>query len=212
MSVMTTPKRFALAGALLLAMPGPANAEAIETDAARKFVADLGVRAVGALRPPSSKAERSIGFTGIMLEYLDFDAIGLAALGRLARTTTPEQMREFTPLFTAYVIDVTIEKLGNLQIMTFDLGGVASQPNGDAKVYTRITADDRQMDVYWRVRNSGGTAKINDIEIAGASLAIHYHGEFDRAGVDNTLPQLIARLKELTKSSKTLATVVRGSQ
>ena len=204
MPVMITLKRILLVCAALFAMAGLANAEAIQADTAKKFVADLGNRAVDTQNTPSSAAERKVAFTNIMLDCLDFDAIGMAALGKLARVMTPEQMREFTPLFTAYVIDVTIDRLGGPKIRSFGLGSVALQPNGDAKVYTRITADDRPMNVYWRVHSTGGTAKINDIEIEGASLAIHYHGEFDRAG-DATVPQLIARLKELTKSSTTLS-------
>jgi len=205
MSIMTK-STFALVGAMLFAIPVAANAEAIHADAARKFVEDLGNRTVDALKLPSSAAERSIGFTGIMLDCLDFDAIGIYALGKLSRVTTPEQLREFTPLFTAYVIDLAIERLGNLQIQSFGLGSVAPQPNGDAKVHTRIITGDRSMEVYWRVRNTGGSAKIIDIEIEGASLAIYYYSEFDRTG-PTTVSQLIARLKELTRSSKTLATV-----
>jgi len=203
-SVFALSRRAALLGAVFLAVPAYANAQAIAPDAAKKFIENLGNRTVDVIKAASTAPERSAAFTRIMLDGLDFDTIGTMAIGKLARAATAEQKREYTPLFAAYVIDVAIARFGNLQIKSFGLGSAASQPNGDVKVHTRIVTGERPMEVYWRVRETGGGPKINDIEVEGASLAIHYRGEFERAGVA-TVPQVIARLKELTKGSTTVA-------
>lgn len=195
--------RAALAGVLFM-LAVPAGAEAIAPDAAKKFIETLGNRTVDVINAPGAAAERRSGFIRIMLDGLDFDAIGTNAIGKIGRGATPEQKREFMPIFAAYVIDVALQKFGDLQNMRFGLGNAAPQPNGDVKVHSRITTGERPMEVYWRVRQAGSGPKINDIEVEGASLAIHYRGEFERAGVA-TVPQLIARLKELTKGSSTLA-------
>ena len=208
MSKFTWLKRAALAGvfgAMLAGLAAPAVAQAVSPDAAKAFLTTLGNRTIDTMK--GNAAGRNAEFTKIMLDNLDFDALGTFSLGKLARSVTPADKREFTVLFAAYVIDVAIEKFGNLQIKTFGLGSVAIQGNGDAKVYSRITAGEKPLEVHWRVRDAGaGKLKVNDIEVDSYSLAIHYRGEFERAGL-STVPGLIARLKELTKSSNTLPTV-----
>lgn len=179
------------------------SAEVMAPETARTYMEEVGNRTVDLMKPSTSPGERTHGFIKVMLESLDFDSIGTAAIGRLARSATPEQKREFTPLFAAYVIDVAIEKFGNLEITKFGLGRALPQPNGDAKVYTRIQVGEQPMEVYWRVHATDSGPKVNDIEVAGASLTISYRGEFERAGIA-TVPQLLARLKEITRGSKSL--------
>jgi phospholipid transport system substrate-binding protein len=191
-------------GAVLIGLAAPAGAQAMAPETAKQFLTTLGNRTIDAMK--SAASEHNSQFTAIMLDSLDFDALATFSLGKLARSVTPADKREFTVLFAAYVIDVAIEKFGNLQIKSFGLGSVTQQPNGDAKVFSRIAAGDKPLEVQWRVHNAGGKPRVNDIEVDGYSLAIHYRGEFERAGL-STVPGLIARLKELTKASKTLPTV-----
>ncbi len=207
MSKFMMLRRAAIAGAFAAAMIGlaaPAGAQAISPDAAKAFLTALGNRTIDAMK--GSAATRNGEFTKIMLDNLDFDALATFSLGKIARTITPADKREFTVLFAAYVIDVAIEKFGNLQISSFGLGSVTAEPNGDQKVYSRIAAGEKPLEVKWRVHAAAGKPKVNDIEVDGYSLAIHYRGEFERAGL-STVGGLIARLKDLTKASNTLPTV-----
>lgn len=196
----------AFLSAAMAGMPAPSRAEAIKPDAARQYIAALGHRTVAALAAQGKEAERSARFTAIMLESLDFEALGASSLGKLARAAAPQEKREFTALFAAYVIDVAIQKFGDLRITGFALGEATPQPNGDVKVFSRIAGGDRPLEVHWRVHEADGRPKINDIEVGGYSLAIHYRGEFERTGL-GAMPELTARLKELTKFSKTLPAV-----
>ncbi|MCC7048321.1 MAG: ABC transporter substrate-binding protein [Alphaproteobacteria bacterium] len=192
-----------LAGAAFLSIVTSASADAIAPETARSYMEDVGNRTVDLIKSRAGPEDRMRGFVKVMLDSLDFDSIGMASIGRLSRSATPEQKREFTPLFAAYVIDFAIEKFGNLDITKFGLGRAVQQPNGDAKVYTRIDVGDQPMEVYWRVHGTPNGPKINDIELAGASLTIAYRGDFERSGVA-TVPQLLARLKEVTRGSRSL--------
>lgn len=186
---------------------GGASAQNVAPDAAKKFINDMGARAVGTLAKQGNVAQRNNEFTTLMVEALDFEALALSTLGKMARTITPADKKEFTRLFAAYVIDVAIEKFGNIQITGFGIGEVKQQPNGDVKVNTAINrTGDKPIAVDWRVKNTQGKPRINDMEIEGYSLSIHYRGEFERAGL-STVPGLIKRLQELTKNSKAMPTV-----
>jgi len=186
---------------------GGAAAQATSPDAAKKFINDMGNRAVATLAKVGDLGMRNQEFTRLMLDALDFDALANYTLGKMARTVTPENKKEFTRLFAAHVIDVAIEKFGNIQVNAFAIGGTRSEPNGDIKVNTVIDrAGDKPLNVDWRVRSSDGATKINDLEVEGYSLATHYRGEFERAGV-STVTGLIGKLKDMTKDSVSLAAV-----
>lgn len=184
-----------------------ARAQGIAPDAAKKFITDMGSRAVATLSKQGDIKARNKEFTILLLDALDFEALATSTLGKLARSITPADKKEFTRLFSAYVIDVAIEKFGNVQISSFGIGEVKTQPNGDIKVNTAINrAGDKPLTVDWRVRNTAGKPMINDMEVEGYSLSIHYRGEFERAGL-STVPGLIKRLQELTKESQSLPVV-----
>jgi phospholipid transport system substrate-binding protein len=185
----------------------PADAQNIAPDVAKKFINDMGNRTVTTLAQQGNVAQRNNDFTTIMIEALDFEALALSTLGKMARNITPADKKEFTRLFAAYVIDVAIEKFGSIQITGFGIGEVKQQPNGDVKVNTAINrSGDKPIAVDWRVRNTEGKPRINDMEIEGYSLSIHYRGEFERAGV-STVQGLIGRLKDLTSNSKAMPAV-----
>jgi len=176
-------------------------AEGINPDAAKKFIADMGNRAVATLGKQGNPTERSKEFTNLMLDGMDFDSLAIATLGRMARTASPADKKEFTRLFAAYVIDVALEKFGNIQIHRVAVGATKTEPNGDVKVNTAIDrAGDKPLTVDWRVRSVNGKPKVNDMEVEGFSLRTHYTGEFERAGV-STVGGLINKLKDLNQNS-----------
>lgn len=187
----------------LLAVSGSAGAQNMAPDAAKQFIADMGNRAVSTLSKQGNATERNKEFTNLMLEGMDFDSLATATLGKMARTASAPDKKEFTRLFAAYVIDVALEKFGDIQINKFVIGAVKSEPNGDAKVDTVIdrAGGDKPLQVAWRVKNVDGKPKVNDMEVESFSLRTHYTGEFERAGV-STVGGLINKLKDLNKNSK----------
>ena len=209
---MTRPPFFRMADIcliMLLALPRPALAESLTPHAATRYIADMGDRAVAVLARQGSAETRTAEFARLMLDAIDFDAVATAPLGRMARTVTPQNRREFTQLFAAHLIDVAIDRFGNIQIVRFAVDAGRPQPNGDVKVHSVIErAGDQPLMVDWRVRLTDGNPKINDIEVEGYSLVIHYRGEFERGSV-SSVPGLISKLKDLNQRSGSLSTVQR---
>ncbi len=166
----------------------------------------MGDRTVAVLANQNDAKARNEAFTAVMLEAIDFDALAVQTLGRMARTVSPADKKEFTLLFAAYVIDVAIEKFGSTQVSDYAIGALKTQPNGDVMVSTLINTSDKPLKVDWRVHNRSGRPGINDIEVEGYSLVIHYRGEFERAGV-STVKGLIDKLRGLTQASAALPVV-----
>ena len=184
----------------------PAKGPTITSAEATKFITDMGNRTVSILSQQGDAKARNDAFTAIMLEAMDFESMALQTLGKMARTVSPKDKREFTQLFAAYVIDVAIEKFGSTNVARFAIGQLKPQPNGDIKVNTAVSTAEKPLSVDWRVHNKAGKPSINDVEVDGYSLVIHYRGEFERAGVSN-VPGLIGKLKSLTSHSKALPVV-----
>lgn len=188
---------------------GVAGAAGIAPDVAARYITDMGNRAVEVLATEGSASVRHQAFAKLILDAIDFDAVAMASLGRMARTVSQHDRREFTQLFAAHVIDVAIERFGNIHIQRFVVDAARPQPNGDVKVHTVIDREgDQALAADWRVRLTEAGPKINDIEVEGYSLVIHYRGEFERGNV-SSVPGLISKLKDLTKNSVSLGTVQR---
>jgi len=179
---------------------GPSK-PAMPPDTAKKFITDMGNKTVAVLSQQADGQARTSAFTSIMLEAIDFDALAMQTLGKMARTVTPNDRKEFTELFAAYVIDVAVQRFGSTKVDSFSIGEIKPQPNGDVKVNTAIDrAGDKPLTVDWRVRSVNGKPKVNDMEVEGFSLRTHYTGEFERAGV-STVGGLINKLKDLNQNS-----------
>lgn len=194
---------------LAAAPPQTAQPRAVAPETARQFIVDMGDRAVKALADTGEAKRRNDNFAELMIDAIDFDALAVATLGRMARTASGQDRHEFARLFAAHVIDVAIERFGNLQVERVDTGNLRAMPNGNVIVNTVIARKgDAALSVDWRVHRSDAGPRINDIEVEGYSLAIHYRGEFERAGV-STVPGLIARLREMTRNSPILPVVMK---
>lgn len=180
--------------------------KAVTEDAAKTFITEMGNRTMTVMMQQGSPESRNDAFTKLMLDAIDFDSLANQTLGKMARTVTPGDRKEFTELFAAYVIDVAIQKLGSTSVQSFSIGALKPQPNGDIKVNTAVTTGDKPLSIDWRVHDKDGSTRINDIEVDGYSLVIHYRGEFERAGV-STVQGLIAKLQGLTQSSGILPVV-----
>lgn len=198
----------ALMGLVSLGNPTSATAQAVAPDAAKKFIAEMGDRAV-AVGKETNPTQRNNEFTKLMLDGMDFESLAVATLGKMARTASEPDKKEFTRLFAAYVIDVAVAKLGNTQINRFAIGATKTEPNGDVKVNTAIErTGDKPVQVDWRVKSVNGKLKVNDMEVEGFSLRTHYTGEFERAGV-STVAGLNGKLKDLNKNSAAMPVVAQ---
>jgi len=197
---------------LALAGPGHAQQSALAPEAAKQFIVAMGDRAVKLLADTGYAKKRNENFALLMVDAIDFDSLALATLGRMARTASGPDKKEFARLFAAHVIDVAIERFGNLQVAKVDTGNLRAMPNGNVIVNTRIErVNDAPLSVDWRVHKAQPEGRasgplINDIEVEGYSLAIHYRGEFERAGV-STVQGLIAKLRGMTDKSPILHVV-----
>ena len=195
-----------LCGATIVQSALAAGSQAMGASA---FIKQMGDRAVAALAMQGDPRRRDEAFAHLLIDAIDFRALGTASLGRMARTASVADKREFTQLFATRIIDLAIDKFGDLQILRFAVAEAKPLPSGGFTVHTVIDrAGGPPLVVDWHVRDADGKLKINDIEVEGYSLMIHYRGEFERANV-STVRGVIDKLRGLTANSPVLAVVRR---
>jgi phospholipid transport system substrate-binding protein len=186
------------------AMPAP---ERSPRAAAAAFVEMLDRRLLQVLQQPDmTPRERSVAIARILFDVTDFDVVSAHTLGRYGRLPDSAEFREFSVLFAAHVIDLGIEKLGELQVRSYAVGRADPTADGDVIVTTDVALAGRDgLTLGWRVHLAGGTPRITDIEVDGYSLTTHFNEQYrdwlSKAG----LKGLIDKLRQQTRNSPSLA-------
>lgn len=180
---------------------------ALTQDLARAFIDELGQRTLGALHSSGQTTEQRTAELGlILLDGVDFDTIAMQTLGRYGRRGDSKEFGEFATLFSAYIIDMAVEKFGAMPISAYSVTTTSMLPNGDVMVNTSI-ASTNTINAGWRVRLLPGGPKIVDIIVDGYSMTTHFAGQFQdwlsKAGLDG----LVSKMRNQTKNSLSLVVV-----
>ena len=190
-----------------------AQAGHLTSETARDFINGLGKRTLSALQ--QQNAQQRIAEIGrILLDGMDFDIVSMHTLGRYGRRPDSDEFREFSRLFSAYIIDLAVEKFGSTAIESYAVNGAQELPNGDVLVQTNVVQGaGGSIGAGWRVRETPAGPKIIDILVDGYSMTTHFNGLYadwlSKAGLSG----LVNKMRGQTRNSPSLALVqsVRGS-
>ncbi|MCK6454307.1 MAG: ABC transporter substrate-binding protein [Alphaproteobacteria bacterium] len=190
------------------------EAAAVSPDAAREFINKLGQRTLSVLQAQNiSPQQRGAELGRILLDGVDFDIVSMHTLGRFGRRPDSREFQEFSLLFSAYVIDLAIEKFGTMPVQSYSIVSAQSLPNGDVTVHTTVVPGSGQtLNAGWRVRQTAAGPKIIDIVVDGYSMTTHFAGQYQdwlsKAGLEG----LVSKMRGQTRNSPSLVLVksVRG--
>ena len=206
------PRNFARVVAVLavLAMPFAANAasEPIEPAKAKQYIAEVGNEVVALLGGSGLSPEgRNERFCRLMLKNIDFRELGKRVLGRMLRKSTPDQREEFYRLFAAHFINTLNKMIQGLEVTGFSTGRSRTYPNNEVVVATVIDkADGPKFEAGWRLASKGGTLKVVDIYVQGASAAGHFRDRM-ASSTQTSISGNITKLKGELAGSQTLQVV-----
>ena len=202
---------------MIAGAPGAGFAQqgGLSPEVARNFINGLGQRTLSVLQAQNiSTQQRTTEIGRILLDGMDFDIVSMHTLGRYGRKPDSQEFREFSQLFSAYIIDLAVEKFGNMPIESYAVSGAQALPNGDVMVQTSVNQGaGASLNAGWRVRETPAGPKIIDIMVDGYSMTTHFNGQYadwlSKAG----LAGLVSKMRGQVKNSPSLALVqtVRGS-
>ena len=164
-------RRFLIACAALLAfagtvtLPSAGRADA-RSDAAAKFVQDLGARAIDVLvKPQLARDESMRRFRVLLNEGFDVPYISRFVLGQYWRTATTQQQREYGALFERLIVQVYADRFAQYSGKNLDVNETlkitGNRPEGacciekeEAKEPPFPTADQATRTEFGRPRSS----------------------------------------------------------
>jgi phospholipid transport system substrate-binding protein len=184
-------RRFILACAALLAfagtvaLPSAGRADA-RSDAAAKFVQDLGARAIDVLvKPQLARDEAMRRFRVLLNEGFDVPYISRFVLGQNWRTATPQQQQEYGTLFERLIVQVYADRFAQYSGKNLDVNETlkitGSRPEGDTDSIVSsqiIRPDAPPVAVDWRIRSRGDQQKVIDVAVEGVSMSVTQRSEF----------------------------------
>jgi len=186
-----------LVAAGLLATASAAQAAPAEPEVVLKAAVDRVLKVVEdpALKPESRRAERRKAIRRIADEIFDFEEMAQRAMGPHWGPLTPEQRREFVPVFADVLERVymtTIERYNGEPIQY-----LGQRVEGDlAVVATKVTTKQNQdVPVDYRMLRRGDRWMIYDVSIEGISLIGNYRTQFNSVLRTSTYPELVKRLR-----------------
>jgi len=137
-------------------------------------------------------------------EIFDFDAIARGTLKRHRwESFTPEQREKFTEAFTQFLGTNYFNQIqGKYKNEKVVFAEETMKSDIKALVETKILRETVEIPVDYSMWTRGGTWRIYNVTIEGASLLGNYRNEFERVLQKESPDHLIALLKEKTEALK----------
>jgi phospholipid transport system substrate-binding protein len=177
---------------LILALPVSASTQ---TDGALDFVRTSVDKVLTILRDPAYKEESSREIQRQKLRTLvemlfDYDEITIRALGRNRKAFTPEQMDEFSGLFTRFLEDIYLDRIQEYTDEKVIYGKATMLSKNKAEVETNIVTASKQIPINYRAVFQHEEWRGYDVIIEGVSLVRNYNKILQKKTPEDLLQQL----------------------
>ena len=187
----------ALAAVFCLAVAAPATAQVSSSDAVG-FITTLGNQLVGLINQGVDSPDRRQQLQTVVDRDVDVDGVAQFCLGRFWRIATPAQQQEYQNMFHDVLMRSLTANLGDYQGVTFSVGQVVPANDGGVAVQTTLTRpNNAPNNVQWIVISKGGSLKVADLVVEGASLRLAKRAEYASflQNNGNSIEALISALK-----------------
>lgn len=167
-----------LAFAFVLALP--VTAAAGVEDQADSFIRSLSHEAIGSLAQQGVTREVRIKrFRKMFNAHFNVRTIGKFVLGRYWKKANKKERTEYLGLFEDLMVVSYVDRFSRYAGENLNVTRTRSENARDATVFTQISRPAGQpVRVLWRVRAYGGTMKILDVIVEGASMSQTLRSDF----------------------------------
>jgi phospholipid transport system substrate-binding protein len=204
-------KIFLLASALLLSLPGIANAEVAPEDLVRKTTDEILVEIKahrGAYASDYAKLYKMADEK--VLPHFDFRRMSQWVLGRFWKEASPEQRDRFTSEFRDLLVGTYSQALLNYTDQKIVYLPVQRKPDDtEVTVKTEVKQSGGQPNIpihYSFYKNKDAAWKVYDITIEGVSLVTNYRSVYATKIREKGLDALIAEITDTNKQKRAAGT------
>jgi phospholipid transport system substrate-binding protein len=168
-------RRILLLATTALPLAAPARAQG---DAATALVQKLGQELVAVVNGPGGAADKQTALEKIIDRDVDVAGVARFCLGRFWRTATPDQQRDYLPLFRKVLIKNITSKVGEYKGVSMTVGRAQPKEDEVAVSSTVIRPNNAPNRVDWIVATAGGAPKVVDVVAEGTSLRLTQRSDY----------------------------------
>jgi phospholipid transport system substrate-binding protein len=188
-------------------------------DGAFDFVSSSVDKVLTILRDPIYKEEsnrevQSQKLRTVAEGLFDYDEISIRVLGRERKSFTPEQLDEFSALFTRLMEKIYLGRIQEYSDEKVVYGKATMLSENKAEVETNVVTASKQIPINYRVVYKHGEWRGYDVFIEGVSLVKNYRSQFNKILQNKTPADLLQQLREKVngeEASTKKAALPRGS-
>jgi phospholipid transport system substrate-binding protein len=141
-------------------------------------------------------AQRQEKLRDLVDDNFDFTAMSRSALGYHWRKISPEQRKEFTNAFTAFVQDSYLSRMQDYSGQRVEVLRSRSQGDGYAEVMSRIVQNGKQpVPVDYMLHRMNDNWRIYDVTVDNISIIANYRNQFNRVVNNQGFDKLLQDLK-----------------
>ena len=155
-------------------------------------------QALGVLRDTQTPlAQRQDKLRQIVAQTFDFTEMSKSALGYHWKQITPDQQKEFTDAFIAFIEDSYLSKINDYRGQQVAFLSARNDGPQYAQVNTNIIQPDGKdaIHVNYLLLQEGNTWKIYDVTVDAISIIANYRNQFNRVMNNKGYDVLIKDLK-----------------
>jgi phospholipid transport system substrate-binding protein len=205
--ILTRPRRFSVpaafataALAITLTILSAMTAAAARADIGNTPMAVTQSMVNRALQIMSDKAlpvrQRRRELREAIENQFDFSEMSRTALGYHWRNLGPDDRRQFTQLFTAFIEDAYLSKIQDYSGQQVRFNGQTPLGQGYMQINTDIIQPGKApIAVNYLLLQKGDTWKIYDVTVDAISIIANYRNQFNRVINEKGFPQLMADLR-----------------
>ncbi len=183
--------------ALLLSSASVMNAHAGEAMAQAKSTIDkvIDLTKDKNLKKPGKAAERRRAISKVISERFDFEEMAKRSLSVYWQQRTPQERKEFIPLFTDLLERSYMKKIDGYneeKIVYLDEKIDGSYAVVKTKIITRRNVE---IPIEYRMLAKGAKWEVYDVSIEGVSLVNNYRTQFSKIIRTSSYKELVKRMK-----------------
>lgn len=172
-----------LVAAMVAILSWSGEARADQAENARKFIQNLGDKAISTLADKSVTPEAAAKtFHDMLVNDFDLDLLGKFALGPTTwKAATAEQRSQYLKLFEKLVVQIYSDRFSLYHGETWKVTDAKAEDDRDTYVSGLIVKPNPSappVKVDWRVRNKGGRQQVIDVIVEGVSMTVTQRSEF----------------------------------
>jgi len=153
------------------------------------------------LKKPANERKRRAEIRSAVSERFDFADMAKRSLGIYWRQRTPEERKEFVPLYSDLLERTYVKKIEGYTDEKIAYTGEKindSHAVVDTKV---ITSKNQEIPIQYRMLNEDGKWMVYDVSIEGVSLINNYRNQFSNIIHQKSYEELVKKLKSKEQES-----------